>query len=217
MSPPVPCSTRKARRRRSPSDTTSRPLRARSSAWAACLIHRDTRRDIRAPSSQHGSSDITVNGNVFAWDANTVLLNGITVKGNVRLIGSEGTATAPSGRTAIPWSIKTNTIGGNLMVGDMTPIWFGLLVNQIGGNVILFNIHITDGLPPNNDPKPTIYVASNTIGRNLICWGLGPSLSGGFPGEVNIVGGQALGQCANLQNGTNDRRPTEAVGIRDLT
>src|SRR5271170_2666217 len=34
-----------------------------------------------------GSSDITVNGNVTAVRANTVLLNGITVRGNVTLIG----------------------------------------------------------------------------------------------------------------------------------
>ena len=148
------------------------------------------------------SSDITVKGNVTAWDANTVLLSGITVKGNVTLIGSVGTATVDERATAIPWAIKTNTIGGNLIVGDMTPLWIGLLVNKVGSNVILFNIHITDGLPPNNDPAPTIFVASNTVGRNLVCSGLAPAVSGGFPGEVNVVGGKALGQCANLQNET---------------
>ena len=56
-----------------------------------------------------GSSDITVNGNVSAWDANTVLLNGITVKRNVTVIGG-------GEQTGSPWSIKTNTIGGNLTV-----------------------------------------------------------------------------------------------------
>ena len=82
----------------------------------------------------------------------------------------------------------------------MTPLWLGLLHNHVGGNVILFNVHITDGLPPNNDPKPIIFVASNTVRRNLVCYGLAPAVSGGLPGEVNIVGGKALGQCANLQN-----------------
>jgi hypothetical protein len=147
----------------------------------------------------NGSSDITVKGNVTAWDANTILLNGITVKGNVTLIGSEGTATVDERATAIPWAIKDNTIGGNLIAADMTPLWIGLLDNKVGGNVILFNIHITDGLPPNNDPTPTIQVASNTIGRNLICYGLAPAVAGGFiPGQVNVVGGKALGQCAKL-------------------
>ena len=147
----------------------------------------------------NGSSDITVKGNVTAWDANTILLNGITVKGNVTLIGSEGTATVDERATAIPWAIKDNTIGGNLIAADMTPLWIGLLDNKVGGNVFLFNIHITDGLPPNNDPKPTIQVASNAIGRNLICYGLAPAVAGGFiPGQVNVVGGKALGQCAKL-------------------
>jgi hypothetical protein len=137
------------------------------------------------------SSNITVNGNVIAWDADTVLLNGITVKGNVALIGGGG---------ANPWSIKTNTIGGNLLVAGVTPNWLGVIVNKVGGNVILINVHITDGLPPNNDPMPTIFVASNQVGQNLMCWGLGPYVSGGLPGEVNVVGGHALGQCANLQD-----------------
>jgi hypothetical protein len=149
-----------------------------------------------------GSSDITVKGNITAIRANTVLLNGITVKRNVTLIGSEGTASVAERATAIPWSIKDNTIGGNVIVGHMTPLWIGLLDNKVCGNVILFNVHITDGLPPNNDPTPTIRVVSNTIRRNLVCYGLAPAVAGGFvPGEVNVVGGQALGQCANLKNG----------------
>ena len=136
-----------------------------------------------------GTSDITVNGNVITWDADTVLLNGITVKGNVALIGGGG---------AIPWSIKDNTICGNLLVANVTPNWLGVIVNNVSGNVILINVHITDGLPPNNDPNPTIFVASNTVGQNLICWGLGPAVSGGFGSEHNVVGHLALGQCAHL-------------------
>jgi len=154
------------------------------------------------PSETAGNSNITVNGNVFAWLANTVLLNGITVHGNVTLIGSEGTATATQRATAIPWAIKTNTIGGNLIVSDMTPIWLGVLVNKVGGNVILNNINITDGLPTNPptppadvDTSPTIVVAFNTIGQNLGCWRLGPYLYDGNPGEVNVVP-HAFGQCS---------------------
>jgi hypothetical protein len=143
-----------------------------------------------------GSSNITVNGNLTAWHASAVLLNGITVKRNVTLIGSEGTATVTERATAIPWAIKNNTIGGNFTAGDMTPIWIGLLLNKVGGSVTLFNIHITDGLPPNNDPTPTIQVVLNTVGRNLVCFGNGPNLNVSTPGEANVVGGRALGQCA---------------------
>ena len=137
------------------------------------------------------SSSITVDGNVVARDANTVLLNGITVKRNVILVGGGG---------AIPWAIKTNTIRGDLIVRDMTPNWLGVILNKIGGDAILVNVHITDGLPPNNDPKPTIFVASNNVRENLICRGLGPFVSGGFGTEHNVVGDEALGQCAHLTN-----------------
>ena len=67
-----------------------------------------------------------------------------------------------------------------------------MLVNTIGGNVILGNITIAQG--------ETMDVVNNTIGRDLVCWGLAPAVSGGFPGSVNTVGGQALGQCADLQD-----------------
>ena len=152
------------------------------------------------------SSDITIDGSITATDATAVLLNGITVKGNVTLIGSEGTATATERYTAIPWSIKLNTIGGNLSASNMTPIWIGVLHNNVGGNVTLTNIYITDGLPTNPptlpadvDTNPTIQVALNTIGRNLNCFGLAPAVApGAIPGESNNVGGNANGQCAGF-------------------
>jgi hypothetical protein len=133
------------------------------------------------------SSSITVNGNVSATNADTVLLNGITVNGNVALTGGGGD---------IPWPIKMNTIGGNLIISDMTPNWLGVIRNKIGGNAILTNVNITDALF--GDGAPTIFVASNMVGWNLICSGLGPAVAGGFPGEVNVVGHKAIGQCANL-------------------
>jgi hypothetical protein len=130
------------------------------------------------------SSSIIINGNVTAIGANTVLLNGITVRGNVTLIGGGDQA-------GNPWPIKNNTIGGNLTVTGATPEWVGVLLNKVGGNVILTNINIA--------PGETIQVTLNTIRANLICSGLAPAVSGGvIPGEVNVVGGHALGQCANL-------------------
>src|SRR5271170_4046932 len=124
------------------------------------------------------SSNITVNGNVIAWGANTVLLNGITVRANVALIGGGEQA-------GNPWPIKLNTIGGNLLVAGATPEWLGVLVNNVGGNVFLTNITAAAG--------ETMDVGANTIGRNLGCWGLAPAVSSGF-GANNTVGGQALGQ-----------------------
>jgi hypothetical protein len=133
------------------------------------------------------SSIITVNGNITALGANTILLNGITVNRNVTLIGGGVQA-------GNPWPIKNNTIGGNLTVIGATPEWIGLLLNNVGGNVILTNITIA--------PGETIQIAENTIRANLICSSLAPAVAGGaIPGEVNVVGGHALGQCANLMAG----------------
>ena len=77
-----------------------------------------------------------------------------------------------------------------------TPDWVGVVANKIRGNVILTNITI--------DTVTTgekINVATNTIGRNLICFGLAPAVNEGF-GTPNVIGGKAIGQCANLQFAT---------------
>jgi hypothetical protein len=138
----------------------------------------------------NGHSTITVNGNVTAIGANTVLLNGITVKGNVTLSGGGG---------AIPWSIKNNAIGGNLTVVGVTADWLGVLFNGISGNVTLSSVTATDPSDPRGPGEGPIFVVRNTIGANLTCLGLAPGVVGGaFPGEVNVVGGNAIGQCANL-------------------
>lgn len=134
-----------------------------------------------------GHSTVTIDGNVMALGAGVFLINGITVKGNVTMIGG--------GNETIPWSIKNNTIGGNLTVGGQTTDWLGVLFNTVGKNVVLIDITVNDP----GDPTPTMYVVRNTIGRNLICEGLAPAVSGGFfPGEVNVVGGRAIGQCASM-------------------
>ena len=133
-----------------------------------------------------GHSDITVRGSVKALRADTVLINGITIKRNVTLIGGGGLN---------PWSIKNNTIGGNVIAVGQTAEWLGLLFNSIGKNAILLRITLHDVDPG----APGVYVVSNTIGRNLVCRRLDPGVSGGFvPGSVNVVGGRAIGQCASL-------------------
>ena len=133
-----------------------------------------------------GHSTIIIKGSVSATKADTVLLNGVTVRKSVTLNGGGGD---------IPWSIKNNTIHGNLTATGQTPEWLGVLFNWIGGNVTLTNITLHD-----EDPgAPGVYVVRNTIRRNLSCSGLVPGVSGGFiPGEVNVVGRHATGQCASL-------------------
>jgi len=133
-----------------------------------------------------GHTTITVGGNVTATDANTVLIRKVTINGNVSLTGGGGD---------IPWSIKGNTIGRNLTISGVTADWLGVQFNWIARNAVLTDITATDP----GDPGRTVAVVVNTVGRNLICIGLAPGVSGGlFPGEHNTVGHKALGQCASL-------------------
>ncbi len=133
-----------------------------------------------------GHSTITINGNVTGWKALAVLLNGVTVKGNVTFVG---------GGSDIPWSIKNNTIGGNLTVTGQTAEWLGVLFNRIGRNATLLKITLHDVDPG----APGVYIVQNKIRFNLTCFGLTPGVSGGFvPGAVNVVGRHAIGQCASL-------------------
>lgn len=133
-----------------------------------------------------GHTTITVDGDVTATAANTVLMRKMTVKGTVTLTGGGG---------EIPWSIKGNTIGGNLTISGVTANWLGVQFNGIGLNATLTNITATDP----GDPGRTVAVVENTVGQNLVCFRLAPGVSGGFiPGEVNHVGRNAIGQCASL-------------------
>lgn len=130
---------------------------------------------------------ITVGGNVTATGAHTVLLNGITVQGNVTLTG---------GGAEIPWSIKNNAIDGNLTVSGQAVEWLGVLFNTIGRNATLTNVTLTETHP---GASMVVFVVRNTVGRNLICQDLAEGVSGGFvPGSVNVVGRNAIGQCASL-------------------
>jgi hypothetical protein len=133
-----------------------------------------------------GQTVITVNGNITAGGADTVILRKLTVNGNVSLSGGGGD---------IPWSIKGNTIGKNLTISDVAADWLGVQFNTISGNAVLTNITALDP----GDPGRTVAVVENTVRNNLICTGLAPGVSPGFiPGETNHVGHQALGQCAAI-------------------
>ena len=70
----------------------------------------------------------------------------------------------------IPWSIKNNTIDGNLTVSGQTTEWLGVLFNRIGRNATLTDITVTDEHPG----APGVYIVQNTIGRNLTCFGTDP-------------------------------------------
>lgn len=133
-----------------------------------------------------GHSTISVHGNVTVTNAAAVLLNGIRIHGNVTLRG---------GGSDIPWSIKNNTIRGNVTISGQETAWLGVLFNKVAKSVTLTDITLHDPDPG----APGVYIVKNTIRWNLTCKRLSPGVSGGFvPGSVNIVGHKAKGQCAAL-------------------
>jgi hypothetical protein len=141
-----------------------------------------------------GHTTITINGNVTATDANTVLMRGAVAAGAGKLTVN-GNVTLTGGSSENPWSIKGSTIGRNLTISGVTAEFLGVQFNTIGGNVTLTNITVNDVHPG----APGVAVVENTVAGNLNCTGLVPPPTGGFiPGEVNHVGHKANGQCAAL-------------------
>ena len=92
-----------------------------------------------------GQSTITVKGDVTVTKGELVMLNGITVRGSVRVIGGGG----PN-----YWSIKNNTIGRDLTVSGQTVAWIGVMFNDIGRNAWLTNITVADDHPG----APGVYI-----------------------------------------------------------
>ena len=135
-----------------------------------------------------GHSTIVVHGNVTLVGAVGVFLNGIEVGGDVTVLG---------GGSDIPWSIKNDTIHGNLLMAGQTEEWIGILFNKIDKNVNLAGITLTGTDDTTGSGTNSLFVVRNTIGRNVICFRLTP----GVFGYGNIIGRHALGQCASLANG----------------
>jgi len=135
-----------------------------------------------------GHSTILVKGNVTIFGAVGVFLNGIEVAGNVTVVG---------GGSDIPWSIKNNTIHGNLAVGGQTEEWIGILFNTIDKNVLLAGITLTGLDDSTGSGTNPLFVVRNSIGRNIGCFGIDP----GVFGYGNTISHQALGQCASLAGG----------------
>lgn len=138
----------------------------------------------------------TVMGNVTLDHVYNAAINGVTIGGNLT---SDGGGAGPLFPVPfIAFSVKDDTIHGNVAVNGLNTSWFGVIRSQIDGNVVLTDVQTAD--PDGNE------VVANTIGRNLICHGNTPASQFGdaieeapFPGYgPNTVGGNALGQCASL-------------------
>jgi hypothetical protein len=137
----------------------------------------------------------TVGGNIIANHAYTMYLTAIHVSGNVISNGG-GDPSLP------PWlsfPIKENTIDGNLVVQGWVGAWVGVIRNHVGGNVIVSKNFGTRESEETGNPDST-EVQTNWISGNLICQGNTPpaQVNPGDGGELNVVGGKAIGECASL-------------------
>jgi hypothetical protein len=144
--------------------------------------------------SESTSTHDFIGGNVILDHVFDAALNGDHIAGNVVSTGGGAGLDFPD---FIPFSIKDDTIDGNVIVTGLETTWFGIIRSTIGGNVVVKNVHLSD--PDGNE------IVANTIGKNLICWGdspapqLGDAVEGAPPGYgPNVVGRNAIGQCAGL-------------------
>jgi hypothetical protein len=152
--------------------------------------------------------DTTVNGSIVANHPMTLYLSFATVHGNVV---SNGGGTTAEFRN---FPIKDNTIDGNLVVQDWHGGWLGVIRNDVGGNVIVSKNasvvmltgctgegeeEVCTGFGPGFDDDST-EVQTNVINGNLVCQGNFPAaqVNAFDGGELNDVGGHAVGQCADL-------------------
>lgn len=150
------------------------------------------------PPVDRSGDSYRVDGNVVLNHVFDAALNGDVIGGNVVSTGG-----GPGYRLDpwIPFSIKDDTIGKNLVVTGLRTTWFGVIRTSVGGNVVLQDIKAAD--QDGNE------VVADHVGRNLVCHAmtpapqLGDAVEGAPPGYgPTTVGGHALGQCASLPGGT---------------
>lgn len=129
-------------------------------------------------------------GNLTLVQVFNAALNGDTIGGNLTSTGGGAGLLNPE-TDFVPFSIKDDVVGGNLTVTNLTTVWFGVIRTQVGKNVMLHNITLSD--PDGNE-----YV-SDVIAGTLNCRGNSPAPQvGDSGGAPDVVGKHALGQCAHL-------------------
>jgi hypothetical protein len=135
-----------------------------------------------------------VNGNVVASGALALIFHHNTIGGNiVDRNGGGGVTCTPT--NLFPFGVfsdfEDNTIGGNLIVGQLGSCWMGIIRDTVSGNVLVLHNVMAD--PDANE------VTTNVIGGNLICFHNSPPAQFGDAAPIpNVVKGNKLGECAKL-------------------
>jgi hypothetical protein len=93
--------------------------------------------------------------------------------------------------------IKDDTIDGNLVITGWSGLWFGVIRDHVGGNVIVSNNDASD--PTTLPGSDSTEIVNNDIAGNLICTNNTPAAQLGDAEQPgNRVGGLKLGECAGL-------------------
>ena len=139
--------------------------------------------DFEAKPCGSTTTNDTIGGNLLALDPYTMYLTADTINGNLISVGG-GPGPAPF----VNFPIKDMVIHGDALISGWNGGWFGFLRNTVSGNVVVTNNHASD--PDANE------VVTNTIRRNLLCYGNSPAVQfGDSGGSPNKVSGFAFGEC----------------------
>jgi hypothetical protein len=132
----------------------------------------------------------TVDGNIVANAPASLYLSFMTVRGN--LVSNGG---GDAGRN-LP--LKDITVGGNLIVQGWSGLWFGIIRDTVGGNVIAS--HNTAADTSEEPGSDSTEIMTNHVSGNLICQGNLPAaqVNPNDGGQPNVVGGHKIGECAGL-------------------
>jgi hypothetical protein len=157
------------------------------------------------PDEQHGTTAPGadyVGGNVTLNQVYNAAMNGIRIGGNLTSKGG-GAGLIPQvdeNSPFIPFSVKDDTIRGNVTVTGLRTVWFGVVRSIVGGNMTLTNNAGSD--------RDANEVVGNTVGGNLSCSGNSPAAQYGDavpsvpqgPNDYgwNNVRGKRLGECAHM-------------------
>ncbi len=159
-----------------------------------------------------------IDGNLTAIGALSVVVHSTRIRGNFSLLGGGGGPAVVDGvgsgaclgsppfsgidvPAPAPWSSdpslvgtpvysdsEDNSIGGNVTILGLQSCYLGLFRTQIGGSATIAGNTMGD--------PDAVEVASNLVGRNLICLNDVPAVQWGDSlGAPSIVGRFGIGQC----------------------
>lgn len=140
------------------------------------------------------SHDVVM-GSILAWGARSLLLDNVTIRGNVVSVGGGSHAPLPANciqsPTAVNFVFKDNVVFGQVFVTGWRGCWLGLIRNVQHGSMVVAGNRSAD-------PDST-EIVSNRIWGQLACFANTPAAQiGDSGGKKNTVYGLKLGECAAL-------------------